>query len=163
MKLLGYLAEKKLLSHTFYVHLSRLASRALESLLPLATGKTVDSRDWAYACFTGTTLNTSAYMLRKDKWKYVAFVGYSPQLFDIENDPQELNDLSREQPKAVELLDKELRSIVDYDQTHQDLVAYNKEAFRQWRRQAMRGLHVDGSYSLKDNPSTDYWKIMDNC
>jgi len=134
-----------------------------ESLLPLATGETVDSRDWAYACFTGTTLNTSAYMLRKDKWKYVAFVGYAPQLFDMDNDPHELNDLSTEQPRVIEQLDQELRSIVDYDQTHQDLVAYNKEAFRQWRRQAKRGLYVDASYALRESPSTDYWRIMDNC
>ena len=27
----------------------------------------------------------------------------------------------------------------------------------------MRGLHVDDRYSLMDHPSTDYWKIMDNC
>jgi arylsulfatase K len=134
-----------------------------ESLMPLATGETVDSRNWAYACFTGTTLNTSAYMLRKGKWKVVAFVGYSPQLFGIENDPQELSDLSREQPRVVELLDEELRSIVDYDRTHQDVVAYNKEAFRQWRRQAKRGLYVDASYALRESPSTDYWRIMDNC
>ena len=35
-----------------------------------------------------------AYMLRKGRWKYVAYVGYAPQLFDIENDPGELIDLS---------------------------------------------------------------------
>ena len=60
-------------------------------------------------------------------------------------------------------MDSELRSIVDYERTHRDLLAYNKEAFRQWRRQAMRGLHLDGSYALEGAPSTDYWKIMDNC
>ena len=134
-----------------------------ESLLPLATGQTAESRNRAYACFTGITLNTSAYMLRKDRWKYVAFAGYPPELFDMENDPQELKDLSGERPDLVRELDTELRSIVDYEQTHRDLVAYNKEEFRQWRRQAMRGLHVDDSYTLKDNPSTDYWRIMDNC
>ena len=134
-----------------------------ESLLPLATGKTSESRNWAYACFTGVTLNTSGYMLRKDRWKYVAFVGYPSQLFDMENDPQELNDLCAERPEIAGQLDTDLRSIVDYEQTHRNWLAYNKEEFRQWRRQAMRGLHVDDNYSLKDSPSTDYWKIMDNC
>ena len=62
----------------------------------------------------------------------------------------------------VERLDKDLRAVVDYDQTHRDWTAYCKEAFRQWRRQALRGLYVDGSYALKDAPSNDYWKIMDN-
>ena len=134
-----------------------------DSLLPLAIGQTTDSRDWAYACFTGCTLNTSAYMLRKDRWKYVAYAGYRPQLFDVERDPLELTDLSSEQPDVVNRLDADLRSIVDYDQTHRDWVAYSKEAFRQWRRQAMRGLHVDASYSLREHPSSDYWRIMDNC
>jgi len=134
-----------------------------ESLLPLATGHTTDSRDWAYACFMGCTLNTSAYMFRKDRWKYVVYAGHAPQLFDMDNDPRELVDLSRKQPDVVSRLDTDLRSVVDYDQTHRDWVAYCKEAFRQWRRQALRGLHVDGSYSLNENPSTDYWKIMDNC
>jgi arylsulfatase K len=133
-----------------------------ESLLPLATGEKTDSRGWAYACFTGTTLNTSAYMLRKGTWKYVAYVGYAPQLFDMENDPQEVHNLSAERPEVVEELDEELRSIVDYEQTHRDWLAYNKEAFREWRRQAKRGLYVDASYALRENPSTDYWAIMDN-
>ena len=26
----------------------------------------------------------------------------------------------------------------------------------------MRGLYLDESYSLKENPLRDYWKIMDN-
>lgn len=134
-----------------------------ESLLPLATGDTTNSRDWAYACFMGCTLNTSAYMLRKDRWKYVVYAGYTPQLFDMENDPQELIDLSREQPDVVSRLDNDLRSLVDYEQTHRDWTAYSKEAFRQWRRQALRGLYVDGSYSFKGNPTTEYWKIMENC
>ncbi len=134
-----------------------------ESLMPLATGQTRQSRDSAYACFMGCTLNTSAFMLRKDRWKYVVYSGYGPQLFDMVNDPQELVDLSRKEPDVAGLLDADLRDIVDYEQTHRDWVAYCKEAFRQWRRQALRGVYVDGSYSLRENSSTDYWKIMDNC
>jgi arylsulfatase K len=133
-----------------------------ESLPPLATGQTDKSRDWAYACFMGCTLNTSAYMLRKDQWKYVAYAGYAPQLFNLENDPDELLDLSQTHPDVVKQLDADLRSIVDYDQTHQDWIGYCKDAFRQWRRQAKRGLYVDAGYALKGNPSNDYWKIMDN-
>ena len=49
-----------------------------ESLLPLATGHTMDSRAWAYACFMGCTLNSSAYMFRKDRWKYVVYAGTAP-------------------------------------------------------------------------------------
>ncbi|MFW6413813.1 MAG: sulfatase [Verrucomicrobiota bacterium] len=133
-----------------------------ESLLPLARGDTDESRNWAYACFTGTTLNTTSYMLRKGRWKYVVYVGYPSQLFDIESDPQELNDLLREEPQVAAQLDEELRQIVDYEQTHCDVMDYNKNAFKQWRRQAKRGVYVDSSYGLIGNPSSDYWEIMDN-
>ena len=133
-----------------------------ESLLPLAQGKTGKSRDWAYACFMGCTTNTSEYMLRKDNRKYIAYGDFESQLFDIENDPQELNDLASAEPDITSRLDKELRDIVDYQQTHQDWLRYCKEAFREWRRQAKRGMFTDCTYGLADNPSNDYWKIMDN-
>ncbi len=134
-----------------------------ETLIPLACGQTADSRNTAYACFTGTTLNTTAYMLRKERWKYVVFVGYPAQLFDMEKDPGELNDVSDNYPDIVATLDADLRAMVDYEQTHQDVMAYNKNAFRQWQRQAKRGLFEDNSYSLQGNPSRNYWEIMDNC
>ena len=133
-----------------------------ESLLPLAMGKTSESRDSAYACFMGCTFNTSGYMLRKDRWKYVVYMGYPSQLFDMVQDPGELVDLAQERPDVVRRLDAELRAMVDYEQTHKDWIQYCKEAFRQWRRQAKRGLYVDNSYGLVDNPSNDYWEIMDN-
>ena len=34
-----------------------------------------------------------AYMLRTDRWKYVWYKGFRQQLFDLQNDPQELEDL----------------------------------------------------------------------
>jgi choline-sulfatase len=39
------------------------------------------------------------YMIRHGKWKYVYFVRYpdQPQLFDLENDPEELRDLGTDQ------------------------------------------------------------------
>jgi hypothetical protein len=110
----------------------------------------------------GCTFNTSGYMLRKGRYKYVAYVGYPSQLFDVETDPGELIDLCETYPEVAKRLDAELREILDYEQTHEDWLAYCKSAFRQWRRQAKRGLYVDASYALKGAPSNDYWKIMDN-
>jgi arylsulfatase A-like enzyme len=133
-----------------------------ESLLPLATGQTGESRDWALACFMGCTFNTSGYMLRKGRFKYVAYVGYPAQLFDIERDSGELVDLCGTHPEVAQRLDADLRAILDYEQTHRDWLSYCKSAFGQWRRQAKRGLYVDASYALRGAPSSDYWQIMDN-
>ncbi len=133
-----------------------------ESLLPLAYGQTGSSRDCAYACYMGISLNTSGYMLRRGRWKYVVYVGYPAQLFDIEADPAELDDRSGREPDVLRQLDAELRGIVDYEQTHRDVMAYNREAFRQWRRQAQRGQYVDDTYGLRLTPSSDYMTIMDN-
>jgi arylsulfatase A-like enzyme len=36
------------------------------------------------------------YMLRMERWKYVHFRHFPPQLFDLENDPNEFNDLGRD-------------------------------------------------------------------
>ena len=35
-------------------------------------------------------------MIRTDRWKYVHFKHFPPQLFDLENDPDEFNDLGRD-------------------------------------------------------------------
>lgn len=134
-----------------------------ESLLSLARQETTQSRNQAYACMSGTTMNTSAYMLRRDNWKYIAYVGQPCQLFDLDNDPDELHNVSKEHPEVVAELDSALREVVDYEQCHRDWQDYCKSEFRQFRRQAKRGLYVASSYSLADNPSSDYWKIMDSC
>ena len=34
-----------------------------------------------------------AYMIRDERWKYVLYEGFRPQLFDMHNDPNEQNDL----------------------------------------------------------------------
>ncbi len=37
--------------------------------------------------------STGTFMIRWDRWKYVYYVGYPSQLFDLDNDPDELDDL----------------------------------------------------------------------
>ena len=34
-----------------------------------------------------------SYMVRNERWKFALYEGFRPQLFDLENDPGELNDL----------------------------------------------------------------------
>ena len=106
-----------------------------ESLFPLISGHSQASRDTAFAAFTGTTMNTTAWMLRKGPWKYIAYPGFPPELFNLHDDPDELRNLAASCPAIVAELDVELREICDYDEAHTRCQAYNRESFRAWRDQ----------------------------
>ena len=44
--------------------------------------------------YHGMGSTTGAYMIRMGKYKLVHYVKYPPQLFDLEQDPEEIHDLS---------------------------------------------------------------------
>jgi len=56
------------------------------------------------------------YMIRTNQWKYVYFKGFSAQLFDLENDPDEFHDLGRcdkHQTIRAELKDLLFERLID--------------------------------------------------
>lgn len=61
--------------------------------------------------------NTAAFMLRKGRWKYHHYVRYAPELFDLESDPEETNNLAPLASHAgiVADMQAELRAICDPD------------------------------------------------
>lgn len=134
-----------------------------ESLMPLARGETNESRNWALAMHTGTAANTTMYMLRQGDWKYVAYPGYGPQLFNLEKDPDEVENVASSREDVVRDMDGKLRSIVDYEEVHDRVIRYDKAAFREWRRYARAGEFSDASYSRSpENPAETYEEIMAN-
>ncbi len=58
---------------------------------------------------------TGTFMLRHGRWKYVYYVGYAPQLFDLEQDPGEAVDLAGDEASRPILAECEaaLRAILD--------------------------------------------------
>ena len=62
---------------------------------------------------------TASYMIRHNNYKYIYYVGYRPELYDLENDPEELNDIS-EKPESQKILieyENILRKILDPEKT----------------------------------------------
>jgi choline-sulfatase len=54
-------------------------------------------------------------MIRRGRYKYIYYVGYSPELFDLEADPEESTNLADDPKYSAVLkdLDTVLRGIVD--------------------------------------------------
>ncbi len=74
---------------------------------------------------------TGFFMVRVGRWKYVHYVGYAPQLFDLIADPTEENDLG-ESPDHAELraeCEARLRDMLDPE-------AVNAQAFADQARRA---------------------------
>lgn len=76
---------------------------------------------------------TGTFMVRWDHWKFVYYVGQRPQLFNLENDPNELSDLvpgSEEDPFITQMIkdgEIKLREICDPE-------AVNRQCFEDQRR-----------------------------
>jgi len=133
-----------------------------ESLLPMARGETKHSRGYVLATYCGLTSNTMSHMYRKGDYKLIVYEGYSPRLFNLKNDPDELNDLALTDLKTLNSMETELNKIVDRPETLKNWNDYRRHNFAQFQRQAKRGLYLDNGYSLRKNPSSDYREIMNN-
>jgi choline-sulfatase len=74
-----------------------------------------DRERMVFCEYHGAGAISGAYMLRQGAYKYVHYVGYPAQLFNLDNDPQELVDLGAAPNHAAVLnhFECELRKIVD--------------------------------------------------
>jgi arylsulfatase K len=133
-----------------------------ESLLPAARGEAGPQRGWAFATYCGITSNTMSHMLRKGPYKLLVYEGYPPRLFNVVDDPDELDDLAADQPDRVAEMETHLSSIVDREETQRVWEDWRRHTFAQFRRQARRGLYWDSSYGLQGAPSSDYHALMNN-
>lgn len=133
-----------------------------ESLMPLLTGDKARSRNWAHAMYTGFSCNTTMYMLRKGDWKYIAYPGYGPQLFNVGDDPDEVRNLARTRADVVKRMDAELMKLVDYHEVHRRVIAYDKASFRAWREAVKQKPIPLREYGAKKDAAT-YEEVMANC
>jgi choline-sulfatase len=92
------------------------ADRPGNSWLPLIKeGEQEGRNDYAFSEYHGNFFKQDWYMLVKDGFKYTYYVNDRPSLFNLQEDPQEMQDLSEEAGYEDQLAQFEelLRGIVD--------------------------------------------------
>jgi choline-sulfatase len=85
-----------------------------QSLFDLANRE--DDRDRiAFSEYHAAGSPSASYMVRKGRFKYIHYVRFEPELFDLENDPDEGTNLATrpEYAATVKELDAQLRAIVN--------------------------------------------------
>lgn len=107
------------------------------SLLPFMKGGEDTRENIAFCEFHDSPACTGIFMLRKDRYKYIAYPGYEPMLFDLETDPWEIRNLAAELPEKAEELDGRLRQIVSYPEFDFYVKESNKDCFRVWRQEQL--------------------------
>lgn len=91
-----------------------MTDRPGRSLLDLAQEPTCHDRV-IFSEYHAAGSNSAAFMLRKGRYKLLHYVRHEPELFDLENDPQELVNLATD-PRHADVrdeLEQALRSICD--------------------------------------------------
>lgn len=118
--------------------LERPAGLDGHSLMPLMNDRKSGHAGWALSECHDSSCLTGSFMLRQGDWKYNAYPGYSPQLFHLGDDPDELRNLAGERTDIAERMDALLRSIVDYEAVDAKVKAYDRDSFRAWRDEQRR-------------------------
>ena len=74
-----------------------------------------DPQRVAFSEYYAAGADRASFMIRKGKYKFITYVGYAPELFDLEKDPQELSNLAQDAAYAdvVRQYDGILRGMVD--------------------------------------------------
>lgn len=78
--------------------------------------------------YHGMGSTTGAFMIRHGKYKYVHYVAYRPQLFDLERDPEELHDLAQDASHAGVLEECRARLAAICDPAEVDARAKRRQA-----------------------------------
>ena len=135
------------------------------SLLPLCRGETSGHPGYVFSEYHSNFTNTGIAMWRQGPWKYIRYAGYDPQLFDLDDDPEEIHDLSRSRPEIVQDLDSRLESLVDFDHADTQAKADDRHNYQAWRQsltpqevqEALTRSH-QGVWSAQDDQHLETWR-----
>lgn len=91
-----------------------------ESLFQIAAGDDDPDRT-ILSQYHGAAATSAAYMLRKGPYKYVHYVGFAPELFDLDNDPEEMANLAGDEKyqPVLDGFEADLRALLDPEEVDQ--------------------------------------------
>ena len=134
------------------------------SLLPLCRGDASGRPNYVFSEYHSNFSNTGIAMWRQGPWKYIRYAGYDPQLFNLQDDPEEINDLAPTHPDIVQDLDVRLESLVDFDQADTQAKSNDRHNYQTWRtpltptevHEALTDAH-QGIWGPKDTQHLETW------
>jgi arylsulfatase K len=107
------------------------------SMMPELAGAPTGHPGWVFSQYHDCFCNTGLFMVRRGEWKYIAYPGFRPQLFNLAEDPDELRDLAGKEPRKITEMDALLRGIVDYKAVDRKVKAYDRASFKKWREECL--------------------------
>ncbi len=133
------------------------------SLMPELYGKRAERPDTILCQYHGNFANTGEFMIRRGPYKYTAYVGYSSQLFNINDDPDEIDNLVDKNPSLAAEMDQALRDLIDYERIDAKVKQYDRDSYNTWRdeiggeayEQAMR--EILPGWSDREREMTETW------
>jgi choline-sulfatase len=125
------------------------------SLWPVLTGAAENPDATAWGEYLAEGALAPIYMLRRGRWKFIHSPCDPDQLYDLETDPQELNNLARRDPEIVGRFLDEVRLRFDIDKIHADVLASQKARLMLFEAMK-RGVHFPWDFQPLRAASEQY-------
>lgn len=103
------------------------------SVIRACRSESADQPNWVVVEYYSNFANTGIFMLRKGNWNYIANSGNEAQLFNVDADPWELDNLVMTNAHLADNMDALCRSICDVRAVDASAMAYDRASFHHWR------------------------------
>lgn len=94
---------------------------------PLQSIPQDDPERVVFSEYHGHGAPAGSYLIRKGNWKLIYYVGAPNQLFDLGNDPEELNNLYDSEAEKAAELETDLREICNPENESERAIAFQKK------------------------------------